>query len=278
MRLMREIEVPQRPGDLVFRASRVHAVLFVLICVGACAAMIGYRWPGPRAAYYVSGVLLFFLWLGRRFVLNRFHPSNWLVRAADDGLFLHLRSYLNDRMPTEDPTVMFLAYSEMRSARPVREWVTTPDLNGRSQSQIIHYVELELAGDPKAVADVLADERARPAMPERHWYGSSTTVFCDYPVLMESPPFLRLRWQVVPRASALLDRLRRQVQIAEPIKLGVNFTNLGGLSRAEQEKRLRDLDHRGETIAAVYLARRLYGLDLGGASDFVKGLQGDRSQ
>lgn len=274
MQLMREIEVPVRQGDIVFRASRVHAVLFVVICVCACAAMMYYRWPGPRAAYYVSGVVLFCLWLGRRFVANRFHPSNWLVRATNEGLFLHLRSYLNDRMATGDPTVVFLAYSEMRSARTVREWITTPDLNGRSESQIIHYVELELAGEIQPVADALAEERSRPGVPERHWYGSSTTVFRDYPVSMESPPFLRLRWQVVPRARVLLEKLRPHVEISSPIKLSVNFTNLGGLSRAEQDRRIQELDRRGETIAAVYLARRLHGLDLTGANDYVKGLRG----
>ena len=271
---MREIEVPQRPGDVVFRASRVHAVLFVLICVGASAAMIFYHWPGPRAAYYITAFILFFLWLGRRFVVNRFHPSNWLVRATDDGLFLHFRSYLNDQMPSEDPTVMFLGYSEMRSARLVREWVVTPGMNGRSESQILHYVELELAADAKPVADALADERSRPLVEVRRWYGSSATLVQDFPVLMEKPRFLRIRWQVVPRASKLLDRLRPQVEIAPRVKLNTDITSLGGLPRPEQEKRIRELYRRGETIAAVYMARRLYSLDLAGANEFVKGLRG----
>lgn len=47
------------------------------------------------------------------------------------------------------------------------------------------------------------------------------------------------------------------------------------LSRDEQEKRLRNLDQRGQTIAAVYMARKLYALDLAGATNFVKSLRGE---
>ncbi len=251
----------------------MHAILFVVIFVGGCGAIVFYHWPGPRACYYVSAAILFCLWLGRRFVVNRFHPSNWLVRASDDGLYLHFRSYLNDELPTEDPTVMFLGYSEMRSARRVREWVTTRDMGGRSQTEIHRYVELELTGDAKPVLDALSDEQSRPPVMMRHWYGSSGTLVRDYPVLMEHPPFLRIRWQVVPRASRLLDRLRAHVEIAQPIKLSSDFTSLGGLPRLEQDKRIRQLDRRGDTIGAVYLAQRLRGLDLTGANEFVKGLR-----
>ena len=52
-----------------------------------------------------------------------------------------------------------------------------------------------------------------------------------------------------------------------------DFAPLGALSREEQEKRLRELDRRGRTIAAVYIARRLYAYDLNRARAFVEGLR-----
>ena len=82
MRLMRAAEVPETARDLVFRSSRLHAVILVLGCVFACAAMIFYGWPQPRLAYYISAVILLLLYLLRRFVAARFHPSNWLVRLG----------------------------------------------------------------------------------------------------------------------------------------------------------------------------------------------------
>jgi hypothetical protein len=46
-----------------------------------------------------SPALLFFLLLFLRFVTPRFHPSNWLVRANETGLFAQCRSYLNYQLP-----------------------------------------------------------------------------------------------------------------------------------------------------------------------------------
>jgi hypothetical protein len=272
MRLMRELEVPETPRDRLFRASRFHAVLFVLIVLGGCAAMIFYRWPAPRPSYYISSAIVFFLFLGRRFVVSRFHPSNWLVRASDEGLYIHFRSYLNELMPSEDPTVIFFSYSEIRSARLIKEQVTTRNSRNQSQTQFMHWVELELAIDPAPVADVLGTERGRAGWTEKHWYGTSTTLFQDFPVLMETPPFLRVHWQVVPRVSVLFDLLQPHMTIAPTIKLSNDFANIRGLARDEQLKRLRELNKRGNTFAATYLAQKIYGCDLTQATHIVKEL------
>ena len=277
MRLMRALEVPETPRDRLFRASRWHAVLLVVLCAGACAAMIWRHWPAPRPAYYISAAILVFLFLMHRFITARFHPSNWLVRMNDEGLFIHFRSYLNEHLPAEDPTVVFLGFKDIRSARRVREWLTVRTMNNSSETQLHRYVELELAVDPTPLAQALAEECARPGVPEKRWYGTSSTLYRDYPVLMQSPPFLRLEWRVAPSARAFLKGLEGRVEIAEPISVSRDFTNMQTLTRNEQEKRLRELDQRGETIAAVYLARKLYGLDLTEATDHVKNLRGERS-
>jgi hypothetical protein len=272
MRLLRATEVPATPRDRVFRSSPLYGVLFVLACFGLCAGMIVSRWPGPRLAYYLSATILIFLLLMHKLVVARFSPSNWLVRVADDGLFIHFRSYLNDHLSAEDPTVVFLPYPDIRSTRLIRERLQTLDSDGARSVQTRRLVELELAIDPAPLAAALATECARSAAWERRWYGRSATLYNDYPVIRQSPPFLRLEWQVAPRASVFLDCLRQRVQIAPPVAISEDFTNLQGLSRERQEQRLRELNQRGHTIDAVYMARRLYGLDLTQASKFVKEL------
>jgi hypothetical protein len=276
MQLMRAADVPQTERDLVFRASRLHAVLTVLACLGLCVWFILTR-PHPQVAYVVSGGILLLLLLMHRFVTGRFHPSNWLARVGDEGLFIHFRSYLNDHLSPDDPTVVFLPYSEIHSARLVRERVTTPDMNGRSTTEFQHWVELELATDPAALVDALGTERGRPGATEKRWYGTSSSLYLDYPVQMQTPPFLRVRWQVVPRAAVLLDALRPRVEIAPEVKVSEDFSTLQNLPAAEQEKRLRELNQRGQTIAAIYMARRLYGCNLTEATNFVKGLTGSQS-
>lgn len=274
MQLMRADEVPQTERDLVFRASRWHAVVTVLACLGFCVWFILYTWPHPKIAYIVSGVIVLVLLLMREFVIGRFHPLNWLVRVSDEGLFIHFRSYLNEHLSPDDPTVVFLPYSEIRSARRVREWVTTPEMNGRNASQLQHWVELELATDCAALSDALSRERGRPAIEVKRWYGTSSSLYLDYPVQIETPPFLRIRWQVVPRAAVLLKALQTRVEIAPDVKVSENFSALQNLSAAEQKKRLQQLNQRGQTIAAIYMAKRLYGCSLTEATDFVKGLSG----
>lgn len=257
MQLMRAADVPQTGRDLVFRASRLHAVLTVLACLGFCVWFIFHTWPHPKIAYYVSGVILLFLLLMHQFVIGRFHPLNWLLRASNEGLFIHFRSYLNEHLSPDDPTVVFLPYSEIRSARLVRERVTTPGMNNRSTTEFQHWVEFELATDTAALVDALATERGRPGAMEKHWYGASSSLYLDYPVQIQVPPFLRIRWQVVPRVTVLFDALRTRVEIAPEVKVSEDFSALQNLSAAEQQKRLQELNRRGQTIAAIYMARRL---------------------
>jgi hypothetical protein len=274
MRLLRATEVPATTRDLVFRSSPLYGVLFVLACIGLCAGMIVFHWPGPRLAYYLSATIVIFLLLMHKLIVARFSPSNWLVRVADDGLFIHFRSYLNDHLSAEDPTVVFLPYQDIRSARLVRERLQTLDSDGARSVRTRRLVELELATDPAPLAAALATECARPAAWERRWYGRSATLYKDYPVIMQSPPFLRVEWQVAPRASVFLDCLRQRVEIAPPVAVSEDFTNLQGLPREQQEQRLRELNQRGHTLDAVYMARRLYGMDLTQASKFIRELSG----
>ncbi len=229
IRLMREKDVPTTPRDLVFRASRLYAILFVLICLGICAGMIAFDRPRPPIGYYLSGVIVVALVLLRRLVIARFHPSNWLVRVSDEGLFIHFRSYLNNQLSAEDSTVAFLAYSDIRSARLVRERLRTPDTDGE-KTETRRLVEFEIASDPSPLAQALATECARPGAPQKRWYGSSTTLVRDYPVLMQSSPFLRVEWKAVPSAATFLDKLRLRVEIAPPLKISEDFANLQGLT------------------------------------------------
>jgi hypothetical protein len=275
IRLMRAAEVSVTSRDRMFRYSPARASLLVIAILAACAGLVIFHWPRPRAAYYISGAILLGLLLMRRFILARFRSSNWLVKLSDDGVFLQFRSYLNYHLPGENLTVVFIPHQDIRSARLVRERSKTRDMEGGTAERTRRLVELELAVDPGPLAAALAVERARPAPLEKNWYGLKTaTLYEHYPVSMPSLPFLRVEWQVVPGASVLLDALRPHVTIAPPVVISEDFANLKGLTREQQEKRLRELDGRGQTIAAVYMARKLYAYDLAQAKTFVEGLRG----
>lgn len=274
MRLLRLAEVETSSGDRLFVHSRAIALIIGLGVIGGSGALIDRAYFAHwNVGYYVAAVILLFLMLLRRFITARFRASNWLVRMNDVGIFVQFRSYLNYHLPAEDVTVVFIPFGEIRSARRIRERAQIADAEGRTSTQILRYVELELAGNLDALAAALNSESGERAPSEKRWYGSSSTLYQDHPARLESPPFLRLRWQVVPGPQKFLDALRPYTTIADPVSIAEDYSHLQGLSREEQQKRLRELDQRGETIAAIYMARKLYGCGLGEAHQMVESLR-----
>jgi hypothetical protein len=122
----------------------------------------------------------------------------------------------------------------------------------------------------------LQAERSEQAPPEKRWYGTSSTLYRDYPVRMIAPKFIRIHWDVVPGAHKFLDALRPYTVIAEPVSLAQDFTHLKSLSRDDQQKQLRELAARGEVITATYAAQQLYGGSLAEAKQTVNSLLSDQ--
>jgi hypothetical protein len=211
----------------------------------------------------------------QRLVTARFLSSNWLIRMTDHGLFVKLRSYLNHRFPEQDPTVVFLPYSEIRSVRLVKERRELPDRDeGNQSSRTIktrRLIELELAGDSTQLAEALANERKRVFNKPNHGGGGKTR-FHHLPVRLASANLLAVEWSVVPRADKFLDALTRHTLVQCVHDSSKDFVNLQSLSRADQESRLRELAESGDMIGAVAIARRLYSYDLTTAKDFVESL------
>ena len=230
-----------------------------------------------KFGYLFGGGILLFLAFTLRIMTARFRPSNWLVRMSETGLYVQCRSYLNYQLPADEISVVFISYGEIASARLVRERLKTPDpaRQGATQTQTLRYVELELSGETEPLTQALRAEQAEKAPLEKHWYGKSSTLYCDYPVTMGTPPFLRIRWDVVPSAQKFLDALRPYTPVVEPILVAQDFVNLKSLTPQEQKERLRQLAERGDQLTAVYTARRLYGCGLAEAKQMVEQLKAD---
>src|SRR5690349_3325958 len=88
MRLLRLQDVEIGSNDRVFRHARLRALIVWLAGFAASIALFynGYvgKWP---PGYIFGAVVLLFVLLTRRFVTARFHPSNWLVRMNDLGIY-----------------------------------------------------------------------------------------------------------------------------------------------------------------------------------------------
>jgi hypothetical protein len=281
MRLLRLQDVEIGRNDRIYRHSRLRALVVWLAGLSAATAFFFHalmeKW---RPGYFFGSFLLLFLLLTLRMVTARFHPSNWLVRMNETGIYLQYRSYLNYELPADDPSVVFFSLGEIASARLVKERVTTPDpaRTNATQTQYVRYVELELSGDTAPLDQALQAERGEQAPVEKHWYGTSSTLYRDYPITLTAPRFLRIRWDVVPGAHNLLNTLRPFTVIADPVSLTQDFGHLKSLSREEQQKQLRELTARGQNLSAVYVARSLYGCSLGEAKQMVDSLSVNKAE
>src|SRR5690349_5886545 len=100
MRLLRLQDVEIGPNDRIFRHARLRAIIVWLAGFAATPALFfkafNQKWP---PGYIFGPFLLLFLPLTVRFVTARFHPSNWLVRMNETGIYVQYRSYLNYPLP-----------------------------------------------------------------------------------------------------------------------------------------------------------------------------------
>jgi len=274
VRLLRLADVPEARRQ-VFRYSRARALAAAVAIVCAAVALIALRWPHPAVAYYIAGVLLLTVVILQTYVLARFRSSNWLVQEDDAGLYVQFRSYLNYRFPADDATVAFIPYQLIRSARLASGTRMVPDSDSRSglTTQRTRLVELELTGDTAPLAQALAEEQARCG-PQWRQHGGRPTRYHHHPVRLVSPTTLQLEWTVVPGRETLLALLRPHSAI-EPAAGSAQESpgSIEGLTRDEQEARLLELSETGQGMAAITLARRLYGYDLTQAKAFVDGLR-----
>lgn len=277
MRLLRLQDVEISANDRVFRHARVRALIIWLAGLAGSVAMFVNAFTGTwKMGYFFGPFLLLFVLFTMGYVTARFHPSNWLVRMNAMGIYVQYRSYLNYELPTDDSTVVFLPFSEIASAHLLKERVESPDpmKPGATQTQYMRYVELEVPGDTRPLRSALSNERGESAPLRKRWYGgSSSSLYQDFPVTMTAPPFLRIRWDVVPRAKAFLEVLRPYTAISDSVSLTHDFAHMQSLSREAQQEQLRELAARGQTVNAIYTARKLYGCSLEEAKEMVDALR-----
>ena len=262
----------------VFRYSVHRLFTGIAISTAASVALIAAIFQRSHGwAYYVAALVGIGLLFTRGFVRARLRrPTNWLVVMDDHGLFVNIRSYLNYHLSPDDRTVVFVPYGEIRSARAVRERTEIPDPESRAGATMErrrNLVALELFADSSELRGAIADEIAREAPSEERWYGRSSRKVAHSPVELKSPTTLCIEWKVVPNATAFLRELAPLTTVAPPVVWSTSSVRLERMSRAEQEARLREMALSGSGMAALAIARRLYGLDLAQAMEFIKALE-----
>ena len=275
MQILRLNDVPVSQRDLVFAYSRLRAISSALLLLAVAAGLIIFaRLKGAWPVYCVAAFMVLCVLIYQKVITARFHSANWLVRLTDNGLFIKFRSYLNDHFDAQDFVVLFLPFSELRSARMVKERQEVPDRNTRSTTITTtkRILELELAEKTVELAVALGTERERVFGKMPRTNGRMSTRYQHFPVRLASPTLLRIEWGVVPKIQTLLNALTRHTLVSASAEEKKDYTHLESLDRKEQEARLLELAESGDMIGAIAIARKLYSYDLTTAKQFVESL------
>jgi len=287
MQLMRERDVPANEHDRVFLYSRTNvAVVYALLFAGSIALFVvgvRHRLVPLQLLALVYAALLY---LSKRFLVARFRPSNWLVRATESGVYVKFRSYLNYQFDPDNVTVVFVPYREIATGRVVRETIERLDLsmrldgsrNGRHRSyQRRTVAELELIGDTNLLAAALLEENARQAPREKRWYGSTSTRANHHPVTLEGAARLRIVWDCVPSIKRFFVLLASKVKIEPIASRGWSAESVQELDRPGFERRIGELARSGKMREARLETRLHFAYDDEQTERFIERLLRDAS-
>ncbi len=254
------------------------AILVVGIIWGGLAFLLFLRAEGSLpeelqgiAFYSLAAFGLLFGLLMFPVVGITFRRSNWLVRAGRDWLLIKIRSDSNAKLPEPHPIAVSLRYEEVEWARWTREVVTRHGLNSLSgsQGQKIHILDLKLRVDREALESLRKTVDAELAFkpPAGH------TLAHHYPVRLDGDVLrVQWRWFLRPTIPRLLNEVGREFAVEKPLDLTKDFTR--EIPKAEIDDEVLELARRGETLAAIGLAQKSYGMSLTEAKAFVEGLVG----
>jgi len=264
------------PDDIVFRqATWPFLIVSALAFLGMIWAVISLP---AEVGIFITGWVAFFVGifavLYGRMAQKTLLPSNWVLRLADDGLYIKYRSYLNPHLPPDDPTVVFIPIHAVSGVRRTEKTWTRPGDDGtvtekRRSLQII----LKNLADSEALREHLVAER-KAQTPGR--FGNKGK-YGHYPVQVSTEGNLMIDWFsaqdiVTPRLSKAMEIIAGGLPVFAGSK--VKQKPFKSMTRQEQEDALIDMAHHGDTVHAIGLAKELYGYTTLEAKNFIKALAG----
>ena len=200
MKLLRLKDAPGRDAGPVFRNRSWRAVAAasgVMAGITAYVALPKGEATGVVLIAVPALVTLFFVALLALRLRLCLRPENWLLRIGREGLYIHLRSFMNHHLPEDTPTVLFLEDKEITGVCLRREDRYFPGRHRGTSHDRFSYIDLVTAFAGGA-ADV--DALAKALHEERHLPGKARM---DFPVRLVAPlhegdpAIVRLVWDQI---------------------------------------------------------------------------------
>jgi hypothetical protein len=206
-------------------------------------------------------------------------PTNWLLAIGPDRVLIKIRSYLNTRLPADDPQVVSLSFSEIEAAQITKEKIRYYRSQGNSKTtEYQTHLDLHIKTESlEPLQERLKYERSVKTYKDSGIHKSSTKAH-HYPVSVPGHKIIRIKWRspgifIVPGVKKAADLLARNyVIIKPPQRQGRDFTPRAIEGGAKADDRILELAERGKILAATRLAKHVYNYDTTEAKKFVDSL------
>ena len=192
MNFLREMDVPARPNDILFREARLGRGIAAVVITAGAAALGAFSWQ-QHVAPVLYCFFPFMVLIGFFFIISFFRslgPNNWLMRLSDGRLYIKFRSFLNSRLPEDDLTVIQLQADDIVSVEEHEE----RRQEGRGKNEIsVRYQFLDIMLReplPMQLVELLNAERQKMAPDVL-----GRSVWRHYPVALAAEDVIRVEWR-----------------------------------------------------------------------------------
>ena len=185
--------------------------------------------------------------------------TNWVLRVAEDGLYINLRSYLNRKVPPSDVEVAHLGFAEVKFVHKTSVRSETKNTDGGTTIRHHRYLDIVLRHEETDVLKhALASHVAAVRQRKTRWH--------HHPVLLPNAGTVRIEWV----GRGMTRCLEQFVKVEPPLKVQESDSDMEAAVISRVEK--------GNHIDAIRLVRLHYGMDMTEAETFVRQLSEKKGQ
>lgn len=266
MKLLKISEVEIKPEYELYKQSTFWSlfavVFFVLSMLGIIIWGISGGIPIGMMIFSASGLVIFILIFFSSYKKS-LKPENWAVYLTDKHIFIKFRSFLNTAYPEDDPQVVCFKYSEIGSFFKGKETRTTPTMSGTKQIEYIKFIDLYIRTNTLELDKQLNYERTIKA--KTRWHH-------NYVFVKDNK--VRIIWFdtntiLTPNLTTVVKSLTKKGVYRT---YNSDIANIACNLMSDEDRNILELYNQGKYLESISMARRLYGINLSEAKEFVNEL------
>jgi ribosomal protein L7/L12 len=293
MKLLRPKDVSLTSLDKRFKQSPVGKLVASVITLGLCITFITLYFLGKmelQAMLIGTGIcFVIFLFVFSTFIQN-IAPSAWNLAISSKVIYIKFRSFFNSHFPEDDPQVIKLPFSEIKSVRATKhelKYKTTKKIkNGPTRTGSVTKYQTFL--------DITVKETDLTPLVKQLDYESNLKCskngsggqsrFHHFPVRVVMPNTIRLEWftkntQLKPGIKKTVEMLGQEGLCIEELKKEVtDYTDIASLGQQNIDEGIRQFAITESKLGAIELARTQYGYGLKEAKEFVENLMEEKTE